>query len=201
MAIARTRAQRVARSGAKPREVTKAVDWPDGVKLADVTVELVCEEWDEAANYHHAILSEFASKASTQSRAEWFVGFAVRGGREVGIEEFALELGALIFGSPAHLVETFADAVRPSERFPHIAAALQAVRGRLCLARGEPIVTSDLAMLASLDASRVRQLLRAGTFWAMKQHGTHIVEARDAKQWLADRGVAGFAPEEATDGM
>lgn len=195
MAIARTRRKR-ASAGEKPREVTKAVDWPDGVKLSEVTAGQVCEEWASALEHYCEMLGIGPKAVSMVGKATKFVDFACRGVPWGGAEEFSLLMGRTLFGSPAHPVETFADAVRPSERFPHIAAALQAVRGRLCLARGEPIVTSDLAMLASLDASRVRQLLRAGTFWATVQHGSHVIDARSAKQWLADRGVAGFAPEE-----
>lgn len=199
MAIPRTRARRTATASTKPREVTKAVDWPDGVKLSDVTVDLVRGELRNARDYYSRVLSCKPLIPAIDAVTR-FVTFAREGVRWDAVEEFSVDLGATVFGSPAHPVETFADAVRPSERFPHIAAALQAVRGRLCLARGEPIVTGDLAMLASLDASRVRQLLRAGTFWAMKQHGTHIVGARDAKRWLAERGVAGFSVESA-DGV
>ena len=49
--------------------------------------------------------------------------------------------------------------------------------------------TRDLAERAGVDPSRIRQLLIEGRINAGKVGGVWVIPDREAKRWLAERGV------------
>lgn len=65
---------------------------------------------------------------------------------------------------------------------------------RLRVCRGEPVTVSELARLAGVTDGRARQLVTAGELRATAGTGTapSTVTAREARRWLAARGLRGW---------
>ena len=76
----------------------------------------------------------------------------------------------------------------------HFAIGCAAVRG--LIARGQPVNTSELAALADVSPSFVRQEKLGGKLEVelATEPLRHVVTAAEARRWLASRGVPGFTP-------
>lgn len=81
----------------------------------------------------------------------------------------------------------------PADSDP-VALVLAAAWSRVRICRGEPITLRELARLASVAPSRVKQLVVAGGLAASGRGGPqpHRVEAAEARRWLAARGLTGW---------
>lgn len=75
-----------------------------------------------------------------------------------------------------------------------VALVLACALSRLRICRGEPVTLVELARLASVADSRVRQLAAAGELRSAIGSGPKgsTVEAAEARRWLASRGLAGW---------
>lgn len=57
-----------------------------------------------------------------------------------------------------------------------------------------PPADPQLAALAGLDVRQVQQLVTSGELTATREGREYRVRAKEARRWLAARGVAGFGP-------
>lgn len=75
-----------------------------------------------------------------------------------------------------------------------VALVLAAAWSRVRICRGESVTLRELARLASLAPSRVKQFSSAKRLPASGRGGPqpHRVEAAEARRWLASRGLAGW---------
>jgi hypothetical protein len=85
------------------------------------------------------------------------------------------------------------DLPRGSDPGP-VALVLACALDRVRISRGLPVSLAGLARLASVDPSRVRQLVAAGEITAVPGAGPSpsTVDADDACRWLASRGLKGW---------
>lgn len=81
----------------------------------------------------------------------------------------------------------------PADTDP-VACVLAAAWSRLRVCRGHAVTGTELARLASVAPSRVRQLVAAGEIAATRvRAGVDTrVEAAEARRWLAARGLTGW---------
>lgn len=127
-------------------------------------------------------------------------------GRSVaGLGHFA-KVGKAITPAEAQraLVEVYG-ALRPSQAYPEapqetgdlldptteIGVLLMAARARVRLVGGAAVSVAELAALASLNPSRIRQLITEGELARDSRSG--LVTHRSAYKWLAYRRVPGFS--------
>ena len=81
----------------------------------------------------------------------------------------------------------------PADSDP-VACVLAAAWSRVKVMRGKPVTLRELARLASVAPSRVKQIVVTGDLSASGRGGPqpHRVEAAEARRWLASRGLTGW---------
>lgn len=84
------------------------------------------------------------------------------------------------------------DALDDGDMDDPISVVLVAAWGRHQIAAGERVGPAELGALASITPHMVRELARRGEIRASGER-TWSVTAREARRWLAARGVPGFA--------
>lgn len=109
------------------------------------------------------------------------------------VNEAASDLASDVIGTEAALTEVLLGSDDPP-RDP-VRLVMTAAWARVTLARGEPLNSAQLGVLAGLHTSRVRALRAAGEIpgWVSDGNGRGATPcpATAARTWLASRGVAG----------
>lgn len=91
-------------------------------------------------------------------------------------------------GGIEHTAIDVVDDLDPSD---DVGLVLVAAAARIRLDRDVPVTARELGALVGLTAVRVRQLIAAGELRATDERPARV-KARDARRWLAARGVPGF---------
>ena len=127
---------------------------------------------------HRAIDTENVTISTGGEAIVRLVEYAQRGAPiDASVQEYAITL--MDFAGDA-----LDDATSPSPTTP-LGAVLSAALGREALEAGRPISTTRLAILAGVSPQYVRKLVSSGELVASESE----VKAKEAKRWLAARGV------------
>lgn len=142
-----------------------------------------------------ALLTDWAQRGTNGE--EWTTGMALDGMQAVCEALYSqagvpgtFGVGELDRPEPDTDDDPMADADPEST----IGVVLLAANGRCSIAQGEPVTAAELGALADMTAVSVRALARAGELAIDLDTRPAVVAAKDARRWLAARGVPGFAP-------
>jgi hypothetical protein len=115
------------------------------------------------------------------------------------VMEYALSIGPIMYGSAHDLAQgTWGDGDMMGEAEPDSpwgVVLVAAVAREKIASAGVPVTTHELAVLGSLSHVRMRQLVEAREVTPSDERGHRgaaLVDAHEARRWLAARGVGGW---------